>query len=106
MAENNEPRLWFSRLIPVRVRNRHLTLAEKKAKVERECKELLKDQSDGEWIMVPDPDGFKWERPDPDDEQHRYKLTTWIKLKRVPKPGEPGPGDPPIPARRNPPPSM
>jgi hypothetical protein len=100
MAENLTPGIkWFSRLLPNLDTNKGLTVKQKKAKAQKDCKDILALQSGGKFVIA--RDGFKW--VDPTKKEKRYKLTVWIKL----KPGkDPGPSDPPIPARRNPPPSM
>ena len=99
MATSNDGRIqWFSRRLPILEENKGLTIAQKKKKAEKECRKKLKEQSNN--YRIPS-NGFLWEGPSGDEPRH--KLTVFILLKR----GRiPGPADPPIPATRNPPPSM
>ena len=100
MATNSTPGIkWFSRFLPILKENKGLTTSQKRTKAEKDCRKILKIQSGGKY-RIPS-DGFKWEGPTKDEPRH--KLTVFIVLKR----GRiPGPSDPPIPATKNPPPSM
>lgn len=90
---------WFNRLLPNLPQNRGKSVAERKANAQNQSRTLLAQLVD-DWKIVPGNDAFEWTPPQaPDD---RFKLKVWIMPKR--KSG--GSGDPPIPAPRQPPPSM
>jgi hypothetical protein len=90
---------WFNRLLPNLAEHKGMTVPARKANAQRECKDLLRSLVD-DWKIVPGDDAFEWTSPQPPDD--RFKLKVWIMPKR--KTG--GSGDPPIPAPRQPPPSM
>jgi len=92
--------IWFSRRLPFLRKNKGLTVAEKKKKAEKDCKELLDESPNAtKWKIS----GFKWKSPD--KTSGKYKLTVYI-LRKSTGGGNPPPGDPPVKAERQPPPSM
>lgn len=90
--------VWFSRQLPFLEKNEGLTVAKRKENAERDCEQLLAESPNArKWKIS----GFKWKNPDKTSK--KYKLTVFIKRKDG---SIPPPGDPPVKAERQPPPSM
>ena len=90
---------WFSRTLPFLSENKGITIAQRQEKAIEDCKRVLSEHPKGKKWKYYD---HEWEKPS--SESGKFKLTVWIKWLNPDIP--PGPTDPPIPAQRQPPPSM
>ncbi len=88
---------WFSRFLRNSNENTGKAISLRKGTAENDCKKILADLTDDWKISV---NGFQWDSPQPPEQ--RFKLTVWIEPKRKTVTST----DPPIPAPKQPPPTM